>query len=169
MVPVMVPGTAFQDSSGLYSAKRRASCSGVLTEILLVDDAIRADHEGHDAAECVFGRVGEESEAPCHIAVHYVALFAAGRGRSLGREYSEAVAPERRGIRLVRVIAFGGGFSHEVTERAAPFPRFPLPVETILEAGRAPKALSKEARWFAVVRLTGIFLLHADIGHGRRR
>src|SRR6185503_4226379 len=51
---------------------------GLVAEVLLIDDALGTNDEGHDTARPVLRRVREEREAAGHLAVLEIAAGAAG-------------------------------------------------------------------------------------------
>src|SRR5437868_15448954 len=63
----------------------------IWAEVLLVDDAIVADHEGLYTGDAIFGGRGYESEAADHAAFDDVVEFAESGGGACPFEYFEAV------------------------------------------------------------------------------
>src|SRR6185369_2697865 len=116
---------------------------GLVTEVLLVDDALRPDDERHHAARAVLRRIRDEREAARHLAVLEVALGAAGRVRALLRQDPEdvAVVGLRAGVGALLAIPFGGRLREERAERARVLAGRVLPVEAVALAGVAAELL----------------------------
>src|SRR5208282_2952866 len=68
---------------------------GLFAEIFLKYGSILVNDEGHHARRSVFRRIGHESEALGHFAIHQVTLRAAASILSLTRQDVEIVAPVR--------------------------------------------------------------------------
>src|SRR5512132_2007495 len=56
--------------------------SGIRAEVLLINNSILIDNEGHHSRDSVFHRVGQEGKAACHLAIDDVVLRAPCRVRS---------------------------------------------------------------------------------------
>ena len=111
----------------------------VLAEVLLVDDPLLVDQEGHHARVAVLRRPGEHREAARHPALRVdVVLRAAGRVLALRGQQAEEVAVVRRlsSSSLVRV-ALLGRVGDQRAERALRLALRDRPVEPVVLAGGA--------------------------------
>src|SRR5664279_3967909 len=68
---------------GIEFGHRFCELNGVLAEVLLVHHSALVDDEGHDARVTVLLRIGDEGEAPSHLAIYDVILRAALGSRTL--------------------------------------------------------------------------------------
>ena len=83
----------------------------IWAEVLLVDDAVVADHEGLYTGDAVFGGRGDESEAADHDAFDDVVEFSEWGGGALSFEDFEEVAVIGRFSRVVALCDGAGAFS----------------------------------------------------------
>src|SRR5437870_2426464 len=77
--------------------KGLSQLSGVRAEVLLIDDSILTDNEGHHSGSRVFRRIGQKGKPPSHLAVDDVVLRSTYGLLSLLGQDLEIVAIKRRG------------------------------------------------------------------------
>jgi hypothetical protein len=125
---------------------RRSDLDRVRTQIPLVNHAIAACHEGHDAGFCVLNRRCQDGEAAGHLAIHDVALGAAGGVVALSSQDAQRVAiDDQRFIRRERRERRLGEFA-EARERTRNLLLRRGPIQPILFARSADDALGEFSR-----------------------
>src|ERR1700761_2751743 len=103
-----------------------------LAEIFLIDGAVLADEEGHDARIPVFRGIGQNGKTARHVSVHDVIHRAAFRLISLAGEYAVVIAIE--GLWFTARAGVTDSF-REITQRAQGTRRLTFrhtPVEPVL-------------------------------------
>src|SRR5262249_21973939 len=130
-------------------------------EILLVDQALMIDDEGHDARIAVLRRIGHQAETADHLAAHHVIRRTAGCVRPLAGQYSEVIAVIRL-RRLAGAIAVRRGVGGEFAGRALVFAGHRRQIEAVLLSRLADDASRVDAgSRYPLVR---IVLLRVHIG-----
>src|SRR5580658_1739282 len=88
---------------GIISGHLAGQALRLRSEVLLKDNSILVDDEGHDSRVSIAGGIGDECESLGHAAADQVALGTARRIRSLGGQDSKVIAVKR--IRSTRRAA----------------------------------------------------------------
>src|SRR5439155_14011107 len=140
--------------------------TGLRAEILLANDTVLTDDEGHDAGGVVLDRPRDERESARHLAVLYVRYGPARRARALAGQDLEVV-PVKRRRRLATLgdrAAFCRRLRHEVAERTRLAATLGRPIQPVLSSGIAAKCHRVQARAFSIVFVLRVAPLGGDVG-----
>ena len=129
----------------------------VVAEIILIDVAVLIDHKGHDAANSVVRRIGEQSEAASQFSVIEIAFRPARRVGSMSLEQFVGVTVigvlcRNRCIPRLRRRQLQG-------PKDLRLPGSYWPIEAVLFTGTAGYLLRVGSRSLAVVSLCRVLLL----------
>ena len=105
---------------------------GIRAEVLLVNDSIVINDEGHHAGTAVLRGIGEEGNAAGQLPVDGVIARAAFRRRALAGEETEDVAAKRIRLPLLARIAFISRAGQQRPYGTGGLAAAGLPVEPIL-------------------------------------
>src|SRR6516162_980739 len=137
---------------------------GAGPEILLIDDAIVIDDEGHDPGDSISGWEGDKSEAGDHVSVEDVVVSAVSRGRALCFQNAIEVAVIGCAApACLGAVAVASCLHHEWTDRAFVLAWFGGPIEAITLAGAAQELLRVFDEAIVIAVLLRIFSLCVDI------
>src|SRR5258707_955852 len=131
----------------------------IWAEVLLVDDAVVADHEGLYTGDAVFGGRGDESEAADHDAFDDVVEFSERGGGALSFEDFEEVTVIWQ---FSGIVTLCDGASNLFADWALPLTVGRLPGEAVLLTGRADDALSVLVYAIELARSEGVGVLGFD-------
>src|SRR6266566_2401414 len=119
-------------------AFKRFQCIG--SEIFLINNAVRANHEGLNAGHAILSRSSRQSESANHRALDDKIHLPHGRVRTLSFKYFEIVTVKWLWLRLLGVDLFKR-FGDRLTDRTAPSAVCVLPRQTVMFTRCADDAL----------------------------
>ena len=131
----------------------------IWAEVLLVDNAVVADHERLYTGDAVFGGRGDESEAADHDSFDDVVEFSERGGGALSFEDFEEVTVIGR---FSGVVTLCDGASSLFADWALPLTVGSLPGEAVLFTGSADDALSVLVYAIELARSEGVGVLGFD-------
>src|SRR5262245_21481905 len=136
---------------------------GVRAQVLLVDDALVIDDEGHHAGHAVLRGERDEREAPDHTAVSSIVVRAVARAWALAGEDAIEIAVVRH-RRVTSPVALTSRPHDQRPERAQRLAGLRRPVQTVVLAGRARELLGVLPEPVGVSILGVVLTLGVDVG-----